>query len=63
MGFGPPSPLREKILKLMKDEGAQTINDIETKLGISNGSSRSALIRMKKGGLVERIGTGKYQLA
>lgn len=60
MERGPPSPLRKKILKLMKDEGPQTIKDLEAKLGLSNGSSRSVMVKMKEAGLVERIGPGKY---
>jgi len=62
MGRGPPSPLRKKIMNLMKEEGPQTVNDLVEKINISNGSSRSVLVKMKEAGLVERIGPGKYQL-
>jgi DNA-binding Lrp family transcriptional regulator len=54
MERGPPSPLRKKILKLMKDEGPQTVNDLVVKLGISNGSSRSVLVKMRESGLIKR---------
>jgi len=60
MGRGPPSPLRKKILNLMKNEGPQTVKDLESKLGLSNGSSRSILVKMKEAELIERIGPGKY---
>lgn len=29
---------------------------------ISNGSSRSVLVKMKEAGYIERIGPGKYQI-
>jgi len=58
----PLSPLREKILKLMKDEGPQTVNDLVEKLRINNGSSRSVLVKMKEAKLIERIGPGKYRI-
>ena len=62
MGRGPPSPLRKRILKLMKFEGHQTVNDLVVKLGISNGSSRSVLVKMRESGLIKRIGPGKYHI-
>jgi len=58
----PVSPLRKKVLNLMKDEGAQHVNDLVEKLGMSNGSSRSVLVKMKEAGLVERVAKGKYDL-
>ena len=62
MVSGPPSPLRKKVLNLMKEEGPQTVKDLESKIGLSNGSSRSILVKMKEAGLIERVGHGKYQM-
>ncbi|WP_428325403.1 winged helix-turn-helix domain-containing protein [Nitrosopumilus sp.] len=62
MGNESPSPLRKKILNLMEEEGPQTVKDLESKIGLSNGSSRSILVKMKEAGLVERVSPGKYQL-
>jgi DNA-binding IclR family transcriptional regulator len=56
------SPLRKKVLNLMKTNGAQTVNDLVEKLHMSNGSSRSVLVKMKEAGLIERVGHGKYDL-
>jgi DNA-binding IclR family transcriptional regulator len=58
----PVTPLREKILDLMQDEGAQNISDIMKKLSMSNGSARSILINMKESGLVERVSRGTYNI-
>jgi DNA-binding IclR family transcriptional regulator len=58
----PVTPLRKKVLDLMKDEGAQNVTDIMEKLSMSNGSARSILIKMKESGLVERISHGKYNI-
>ncbi len=58
----PVSPLRKKVLNLMKKEGTQTVNDLVEKLKMSNGSSRSVLVKMKEAGLVERVGHGKYNI-
>lgn len=46
----------------MKTNGAQTVNDLVEKLHMSNGSSRSVLVKMKEAGLIERVGHGKYDL-
>ena len=58
----PVTPLRKKVLDLMKDEGAQNVTDIMEKLFMSNGSARSILIKMKESGLVERISHGTYNI-
>lgn len=58
----PVTPLRKKVLDLMKDEGAQNVTDIMEKLSMSNGSARSILIKMKESGLVERISHGTYNI-
>ncbi len=47
----------------MKKDGAQTVNDLIEKLHMSNGSSRSVLVKMKEAGLIERVGHGKYNLS
>lgn len=57
-----PTPLRKKILALMKEKGPQTVNDLVVNLGITNGSSRSILVKMLEAGYIKRIGPGKYQL-
>ena len=62
MGRGPPSPLRKSVLKLMEDEGPQTVQDLQIKLKLTNGSSRSVLVKMREAGLIKRVGPGKYQL-
>lgn len=56
------TPFRKKILELMKEKGPQTINDLVVNLGITNGSSRSILVKMREAGYIKRIGHGKYQL-
>jgi DNA-binding IclR family transcriptional regulator len=58
----PVTPLRKKVLDLMKDKGAQNVTDIMEKLSMSNGSARSILIKMKESGLVERISHGTYNI-
>ena len=56
------TPLRQKVLNLIKDEGAQTVNDLVKKLSMSNGSARSVLVKMKESGLIERIAHGTYNI-
>ena len=46
----------------MKEKGPQTVNDLVVNLGITNGSSRSILVKMREAGHIKRIGPGKYQL-
>ena len=58
----PVTPLRKKVLDLMRDEGAQNVTDIMKKLSISNGSARSILVKMKESGLVERVSYGTYNI-
>jgi predicted transcriptional regulator of viral defense system len=58
----PVTPLRKKVLNLMKDEGAQTIDDLVKKLSMSNGSARSILVKMKESGIIERVGHGTYNI-
>ena len=58
----PVTPLREKILDLMQDEGAQNISDIMKKLSMSNGSARSILVKMKESGIIERVSHGTYNI-
>jgi predicted transcriptional regulator of viral defense system len=42
-------------------EGPKTVADLCQSLGISNGSSRSVLVRMRKKGLLTRVGKGRYE--
>ncbi len=58
----PVTPLRKKVLDLMRDEGAQNVTDIMKKLSINNGSARSILVKMKESGLVERVSYGTYNI-
>ena len=58
----PVTPLRKKVLDLMREEGAQNVTDIMKKLSMSNGSARSILIKMKESGLVERVSYGTYNI-
>ncbi len=58
----PVTPLRKKVLNLMKDEGAQTIDDLVKKLSMSNGSARSILVKMKESGIIERVSHGTYNI-
>lgn len=64
--FFPNWPLRDRILELMKSTeefgGPQSVDDLCKNLGISNGSSRSVLVKLHKAGDVERIGKGIYRL-
>lgn len=64
--FYPELLLRERVLKLMesKDDfgGPQSVNDLEKNLKISNGSSRSVLVKLHQAGKIERIGPGIYKI-
>ena len=59
---GYATPLRQKVLDLMREEGAQNVTDIMQKLSMSNGSARSILVKMKESGLVERVSHGTYNI-
>ena len=54
--------LQVRVLELMRT-GPKTVADLCESLGISNGSSRSVLVRMRKKGLITRIGKGTYKIA
>lgn len=56
------TPLRKKVLDLMREEGAQNVTDIMQKLSMSNGSARSILVKMKESGLIERVSSGTYDI-
>lgn len=56
------TPLRRRVIDLMIEKGPQTVNDLCTNLGISYGSSRSILVKLRQAGKIERIGKGKYQI-
>jgi len=59
---GYATPLRQKVLDLMREEGAQNVTDIMQKLSMSNGSARSILVKMKESGLIERVSSGTYNI-
>ncbi len=61
----PNLPLKERVLTLLKSQeaygGPQSINDLCNNLQITNGSSRSVVIKLLKLGKIERIGHGIYR--
>jgi len=58
--------LKDRVLKLMDAKenfgGPQSVYDLCKNLRISNGSSRSVLVKLHKKGKIERIGKGQYRL-
>ena len=52
--------LQVRVLELMRT-GPKTVADLCESLGISNGSSRSVLVRMRKKGLLTRVSKGTYE--
>ena len=52
--------LQKRVLELMQ-EGPKTVADLCQSLGISNGSSRSVLVRMRKKGLLTKVSKGTYE--
>ena len=42
--------------------GPQSVVDIQINFQITNGSSRSVLVRLHKSGQIERIGKGIYRI-
>ena len=58
--------LRDRVLKLLSSEieygGPQSVDDLVKNLNISNGSSRSIVIKLLKAGKIERIGRGTYRI-
>ena len=52
--------LQRLVLELMRT-GPKSVADLCESLGISNSSSRSILVRMRKKGLIARIGKGVYK--
>lgn len=61
MGSEYSGPLRKRVLKLMETVGPQSVNDLCANMRISNGSSRSVLIKMHQAGMIERISKGVYR--
>ena len=55
-------PLRERVIELMGEKGPQSVNDLCTNLGISNGSSRSVLVKLHQAGKIIRVSSGVYSL-
>ncbi len=64
--FPKTALLREKVLWLMKSEeefgGPQSVDDLCRSLQISNGSSRSVLVKLHQAEKIERVGTGIYRI-
>jgi len=58
--------LRDRVLKLMESHeeygGPQSVYDLCKSLRISNGSSRSVLVKLHKAGKIKRISKGVYAL-
>lgn len=58
--------LRDRVLKLLSSDeeygGPQSIDDLVKNLNISNGSSRSVMIKLLQVGKIERIGHGIYKI-
>lgn len=58
--------LRDRVLALLKSDeeygGPQSINDLCKNLGISNGSSRSILVKLHQAGRIDRIDHGIYRI-
>ena len=52
--------LQRVVLELMRTE-PKSVADLCGSLGISNNSSRSVLVRMRKKGLITRVGKGIYK--
>ena len=64
--FYPDLSLKERVLTLLKSQeaygGPQSIDDLCNNLQITNGSSRSVVIKLLKSGKLERIGHGIYRI-
>ena len=52
--------LQRLVLELMRT-GPKSVADLCKSLGISNSSSRSVLVRMRKKGLIARVRKGVYK--
>lgn len=65
--FSPDLPLKQRVLKLLESKkdfgGPQSVHDVQINLQITNGSSRSVLVRLLKSGQIERIGKGTYRIS
>jgi len=57
-------PLSIRVVELLKSKeaygGPQSVDDLCKNLGISNARSRSALVRLRKAGKIERMRKGIY---
>lgn len=58
--------LRDRVLALMESNeeygGPQSVNDLCKNLEISNGSSRSVLVKLHQAGRIDRIDHGIYRI-
>ena len=55
-------PLNRKVIELMEEKGPQSVDDLCNNLGITNGSSRSVLVRLHKANKIKRVSKGVYSL-
>ena len=55
-------PLSSKVINMLESEGPKSVSDLCSQLGISNGSSRSVLVKLHKAGKIDRIGKGVYRM-
>jgi len=64
--FFPHLTLSQRVLQILESKkdfgGPQTIDDLCKNFKISNGSSRSVLVRLHKAGKIERISKGTYRI-
>jgi len=63
MASGNLGSLRNRVIALMKEKGPQSVEGLRKNLGISNGSSRSVLVRLHQAGKIIRTSKGVYSLA
>ena len=53
--------LSSRVVDLLEREGPKSVNELCVDLGITNGSSRSVLVKLHKAGRIERIAKGVYR--
>jgi len=58
----PRGSLARKVYDLLNEEGPLSVKDLVEKLGISNPSSRSILVKLLQAGYVERMNLGVYRI-
>ena len=55
------TPLERKVLEALKKEGRATAPMLAERVGTTPASVRTAIIRLKKLGLVKRVARGVYE--